>query len=202
MQNTVFIIGNGKIRRDIASDVESAARVIRFNGMPNRGGWSGYRTDDLWLCSTGRPGRRFADMDCLRFLVNESGARRVFTSASPASLSRNIASRLCLQHHRINHATNIQRLARLLGVDTGFPEPRSDRKLHQLLLKHGRPTASFKGASTGIIAIHHYVFNPVDTQQEIVLAGFDFGGWRGHDWDRERLLVEEFAAAGQVRFIR
>lgn len=55
--------------------------------------------------------------------------------------------------------------------------------------------------STGLIAINYFLNIKAFDGYDIVLNGFTFQGWSGHDWEQEKIFVKKMHEAGRLHVI-
>lgn len=61
--------------------------------------------------------------------------------------------------------------------------------------------AQGKIISTGLLAINYFINTEMFEHYNIVLNGFTFKGWPGHDWEQEKLFIEKVRGTGRVNII-
>jgi|GEM_PF-711247 len=201
----IAIVGNAPLQRGVASRIDAAAHVIRFNKAPGLAGRAGRRTDELYLINHGgqmaewladgtlhhHPALRVARQVVLPIpmlsghLTPRQAARREANGARP------------IDPDRINHLHAARRTLLRAGHRVHVVGA-SDYRRAQRALDTTAPTG---GAalypSTGFIAIVRSVAQALRSDR-IELYGFGFQGWSGHAWEAERAWVRRAALAGRL----
>lgn len=201
MPARLIIIGNSRLATDHSRMIDAADHVVRFNRMPHLGRHTGWRTTDLWLCNTGRPGREFASIELLRSLVHESGAHRLVLPAPRRLTGWNAWARLTARAHLTEHGREISRSARRIGIPCHHANASFTDTVATTLLDYGSAGPRFRAPSTGIRAIHHYCRHPDFIHHEILALGFSFTGWRGHAWNLESAYMQHLHDTGRLTWL-
>lgn len=195
----VMIVGNGPVDDGVASLIDAADLVIRFNGSRNFG-VAGRRTDIVAVCNTGRPGAamladpEWRDSEAVRRTAEIWSVRdpEKFADLKPAlAISHPELDDFCddytdgfasfaaakCKRHRIIHR----------DVHEALDET--------LLALEAEP---YVVPSSGLVVIEALLSDPAHAEDTIILAGFGHTGWDGHPFEAERRLVDRYIASGRL----
>lgn len=197
----VCIVGNGPVAREHAGTIEAADRIARFNQCRNLGENTGLRTDDLWICNTGRGARHLCRGDALAELLRRCGARRILFPKPRHAPWRNLPGYLFLHSAWVDYGSRLARRARAAGVPAEYLGPDLPRRVLRHLYRYGRPEVRPYAPSTGTMAIFHYAHDPAYAGWLIRLVGFGFQGWKRHPWALERAYAEDLMRQGRLEML-
>jgi hypothetical protein len=183
------IVGNAPEPRAMASAIDEAACVVRFNNAAGFGGRTGSRVTYLALVNRGGQMREwledehFLDRPVIR-------AAEAFILPFPMlAAEKNVPEPICWTR---------EILARLRP--TGRPIHILPESLHERARRllaagaSGRPNPS-----TGFLVTLALLFDRPSDADPIQAFGFGFDGWPGHPWAAERAWFERAEAAGRLR---
>ncbi|WP_246665216.1 hypothetical protein [Rhizobium tropici] len=200
---TAIIVGNGKIERDLSRVVDDAQFVMRFNEPNLTGGKSGERTDMIMLAASSKTlYRRLIDPD---FLENAAlKAARVLMLAYHPNIIRkyhprpNIFQRL--QGRRADWTMQAIGLMGKAGKEICIMPPQTYvDSCSELGIAGPRMRDVFP--STGFLGIGYALANFPPSEWDLKLCGFTWEGWKRHDWQNERVWVENKIANGRIALL-
>jgi hypothetical protein len=190
VDNSILIIGNGPVHKDISGIVESYERVVRFNqcaGLPSN---LGKKCTDLWLSSRGREALKVA-ADLPALVSNE--LQEVMLTDPPQN-------RLKQKFFRaINRKGSIDFTELLVKpLEPKYIINRLEKPYHSRVLSHilelGTPEHKPARISSGTIAIDYFL----KKYDQISIAGFGFQGWKRHPWSLEKKYVEKLMLQDRI----
>ncbi|MBN8954643.1 MULTISPECIES: hypothetical protein [unclassified Rhizobium] len=202
-RKTAIIVGNGKLERDIADIVDGAQFVMRFNEPNLTGGMSGERTDMIMLAASSKTlYRRMIEPD---FLDNKAlkAAKVVMLAYHPEIIRQyhprpNIFQRLSGRRadwtmQAIKQLGKAGKEIRIMPPQTymdgcselGIAGP----YMHQIF------------PSTGFLGIAYTLAKFPASEWDVKLCGFSWEGWKRHDWQKERIWVENRIADDRLSLI-
>ncbi|NLS20156.1 hypothetical protein HGP16_26845 [Rhizobium sp. P40RR-XXII] len=202
-RKTAIIIGNGKLERDLSGIVDDAQFVMRFNEPNLAGGMSGERTDMIMLVASSKTlYRRLIDPD---FLDNAAlKAVKVLMLAYHPNIIRkyhprpNIFQRL--QGRRADWTMQaIERMGKAGKEIRIMPPQTYIDGCNELGISRPRMRDVFP--STGFLGICYTLANFPASEWDVKLCGFSWEGWKRHDWQNERVWVENKIANGRVSLL-
>lgn len=184
----IFVVGNAPPTRDLASLIDAADVVIRFNLAPFYGKLTGTKTTTMALVNTGPPGSRL--LSKVGALANP-GVAMATTIKLPVAVDRVAALRAAYPELANDLTEHSHLTVDPIWADKTISFVSAD--MHAALAtKVGGPMPS-----TGMIILEELVM----TRQpgvEIHLCGFAHNGWGGHPWKAEKALTEDYIAQGFV----
>lgn len=193
-KQTVLIIGNGPVEKDVSKALYSFDRVVRFNMCANMPAYLGRKCTDLWLVGRGKQGAMlcaaFPDIDIMQLknVMITDPKPNLFTQPFYKLINR----RGCIDHgdeiiRKYSPHANVSRIAQ------------HDKTA---LLKHlytfGKPAFKAKTPSSGMLAIEHFL----KQQAQVYIIGFGFKGWKRHPWDLEKKYVASLIAKQKVQLLK
>jgi hypothetical protein len=191
----IALIGNGPVKEDWSEAVDGCDHVFRFNFCTTDCARTGNRTDYLVINNVGRPA---FEMLTRALPSCADGAEIVF--------GRNVEThfdyyeRCGFDKYRLSLVSTEAAMVRCLGprrwgrVDAGD----YNQVFRRLIDLDGR--ADFLMPSLGFATLE--IILTRRPEAVVHLVGFTFEGWKGHPWEKERLLAERYERADRVRFWR
>ena len=202
-RKTAIIIGNAELERDLSGVVDDAQFVMRFNEPNLAGGMSGERTDMIMMAASSKIlYRRLLDPG---FLDNAAlKAAKVLMLAYHPNIIRkyhprpNIFQRLRGQKadwtmQAIERMGNVGKEIRIMPPQTYVDSCNE--------LGIARPRMREVFPSTGFLGIGYALAKFPLSDWDVKLCGFSWEGWKRHDWQSERLWVENKIANGRVTLL-
>jgi hypothetical protein len=188
-RKTCIIIGNGDLPRDLSAQINATDYVLRFNRPRALGGWSGNRTNRLMICNSGKPMQLmlkdtgFLNSDFIKntrdivFVYHPAIMRRYFKK--PLMTSR-------LFHGRKVDWTyeGIDILGRKGKPATVLPPEFYLAACREIGISGDTLYRQFP--STGYLGIWDLLQQLPPDEWQIKLCGFNWQGWKRHNWERER----------------
>ena len=55
--------------------------------------------------------------------------------------------------------------------------------------------------STGLLVLVYYLNNELFKEFEVSIIGFTWEGWKGHNWDKEKSIMEQFEKNGFIKIL-
>lgn len=195
----VMIVGNGPVDDGVASLIDAADLVIRFNGSRNFGA-AGRKTDIVAVCNTGRPGAQMLADPNWRDSEAVRRTAEIWSVRDPDKFAA-LKGALAISHPELDdfcddytdgfatfaHANGKRH--RIVHRDV---HERLDEKLSAL------DAEAYVVPSSGLVVIEALLSDPAHADDTIILAGFGHAGWDGHPFDAERRLVDRYIASGRV----
>lgn len=193
-KQTVLIIGNGPVEKDVSKALSSFDRVVRFNMCANMPANLGQKCTDLWLVGRGKQGAMLCaafpgiDITQLKNVMITDPKPSLFTQPFYKLINR----RGCIDHgdeiiRKYSPHANVSRIAQ------------HDKTA---LLKHlytfGKPAFRAITPSSGTLAIEYFL----KQQAQVHIIGFGFKGWKRHPWDLEKQYVASLIAKQKVQLLK
>ncbi|TPP11821.1 Urease operon accessory protein [Rhizobium glycinendophyticum] len=195
----VMIVGNGPVDDGVASLIDAADLVIRFNGSRNFG-VAGRRTDIVAVCNTGRPGAamladpEWRDSEAVRRTAEIWSVRdpEKFGDLKPA---------LAISHPELDdfcddYTDGFASFAAAKGKRHRIIHRDVHEALDETLL--ALDAEPYVVPSSGLVVIEALLSDPAHAEDTIILAGFGHTGWDGHPFEAERRLVDRYIASGRL----
>ncbi len=170
--------------------IDEADCVVRFNSVRNQDeGWTGRRTDILYIRGQGRPARQFGET-AIRFegvdrpkhvivVVDLYGYQRPGQDVyAGGDFTGEIVARNCFRSFAKLDATTLATARRLVR-------------------RYGRRMTP----SLGFIALVHLLGTRRFANYERYVCAFVFEGWRGHPWAEEQEVVRGWIGAGRLAWL-
>ncbi|MEO2267702.1 hypothetical protein V1358_10345 [Pseudoalteromonas sp. YIC-656] len=189
----VLIIGNAPIEKELAEQVDSFDRVVRFNhcaGLPKH---LGTKCTDLWLTGRGKQAQRLANQaaviaPCLleHVMITDPVPNRFsqgFYKAIRRQSNLDYGASLLVKYAQAQSKSRISRCSR--------------ENLLIYLLGLGKPEHTPRWPSSGALAINHFV----SMGYHVHIVGFGFEGWKRHPWELEKLYVEQLSLQGHLSYL-
>ena len=199
MSRRIAIVGNGPIREGVATTIDAADMVIRFNGCRSAGA-GGRKTDVVAVCNTGRPalemlaGGSWKNSDAVR-QAGEIWCVR--TSQMFAAMRAPLAeSHPDLDDFCDDYTIGFETFARVTGRHLSVIPAAVHRGLDTSLLAFD--PSPYVVPSSGLIVIAHVLENVARDGDSISIAGFGHEGWQWHPFAAERRWVDAQIAAGRL----
>jgi hypothetical protein len=168
--NTVSLVGNGPIARSQTHEIDSADLVIRFNYAPLCGA-AGKRTDVLVLNTWNNRGSR---------------ARK----GRPI----NPLARKAMREAWVKDEEEQSAIQQLHGVSAVLIGGGPADRVTEALAAHGARATTII-PSMGALALGYLIDH---SDAKIRLYGFTHEGWKGHQWEAERVWIDSLITAGRV----
>ncbi|MFC5990723.1 glycosyltransferase family 29 protein [Limoniibacter endophyticus] len=203
MTQTLLIVGNGALSRDLSAIAEDAQYVIRFNDARLDDGRSGTRCDLLILANANKPmQRRLTDPDFFGSPAF-SNAREIMLVYHPEIIRRyhwrsSLLSRL--KGRRADWTMQTIQVIGKAGKEIRIMPPQFYLDSCQELGLDEKAMHSVV-PSTGFLGIRYAIDRFPAQEWRIRLCGFTWEGWKRHAWDGERAWVQAQAEAGRVEII-
>jgi hypothetical protein len=201
MARRIAIIGNanrpgvfGKIDPAdwprIARFVDGCDLVVRFNAARNQAmAWTGRRTDVLYLRGNGKPAYDYSQSP-IRFEQVDPPRRAVL-----------VVDRHHYPRPNIDRHFEVERCAEVVAAN-GFADW---SVVAAVTLEAARARLGKDGSplepSLGFTAIVDLMRDACFADYEKYVAGFDFAGWKGHNWIIEKRIFQRWIADGVLRAI-
>lgn len=197
----IILFANSVFKQDISNLITNDDYLVRFN-QPDESNLqlSGNRTDLLFVANTSEV------MDkMVKHEVFDQGVfiqkpdvifpytNNIIKKNKPYYLKRYV-SFLKLFYEKRNY--NNEEYISLLG-DKGIDVQVLPEKYYLNLTEKLSLEASWM-PSTGLIALYYFLKHPYYKGKKIYLYGFEFKGWEGHLWQKEKKFVERLVEKEQV----
>ena len=207
----IAFVGNGPVDTDVSDAVDRADHVVRFNKTRGFGGPTGRRVDDLFLVNCGGQMREWL-RDAGFWWMRPLTATACVSLPVPAPDGRS-GLRIAPDpstRDGINYEHDVRRTparpAHDRAHDARCAAPSGHRRTGGARRDRRRRTGAGPGPrpiwpSTGFLALYWYDRAEPPTAR-FTLHGFDFTGWRGHAWNRERDWVRRRMREGRMRMGR
>jgi len=212
----LIIVGSAPLDRDFSRFIENCDCVVRFNNCKNYGGFSGTRTDILFLSNSGDP----AMHRTLAFLLQDRTPDQVqrempyvhkantvwFVRPRNPELLEHLnskiednvpmkAAEIGYNRHGRDLAGEITRSLKIPEDKIRIVSPAFHSDIWERLISLG-PTEAVV-PSTGIIGIETVLKDPMFKKyKQKFLLGFGWEGWIGHPWELEKKLVQKYLNQG------
>ena len=189
------IVGNAPVAIDYGSDIDTASCVIRCNTCPNFGVNTGRKIDIVAICNWGTPARKVLQSWAEGNAALRQANRLLLSVDSPAPKSFLKRLRRSFRKSKdhtteiIRHIADGRQVARIATAES--------RALTRRLRELGAEDEAMP--STGLMVINHVLRQCTSPRDTVDLYGFTHSGWRGHPWEQERMLIDEWVASGRVR---
>lgn len=197
----VILFANSEFDRDISNQISDDDYIVRFNIPSEKNlNLTANRTDILFLANTCELLDKLVDDDLFDKTVIQQHPKVVFPytndvikSYKSFYLKRYI--RFIRWFYEKQNYNNEQYLTLFaehgLNVDV-LPEQYYRRLRKRLELeKQYLP-------STGLIALYYFLSHPTYKKVPIFLHGFEFTGWDGHAWGKEKQFVNSLVERGRI----
>lgn len=187
---SIIILGNGPIDVDIAEQVDSCERVVRFNfcaSMPEK---LGAKCTDLWLTGRGRQAAKLLTAPINPKLLNVKNV--MITDPEPSPISQSFF-KLIHRQGKIDHGGLLQQKYSPVEQSLRLSSEFRNSLLSRLLLL-GKPSCKPRCASSGLLAIEYFL----QQYPTVHIAGFGFKGWKRHPWQQEKQYISNLIAQGKV----
>jgi hypothetical protein len=195
----LYVVGSAPLVVDCSTAINGADLVVRFNDCKTLGGYSGNRTDMLFVNNLGISGSRFIREQSLMKLNLADSAEVVFVRSAPVhwrhfrGVSSHFPGRSARQPDHaegIVEANGLQRL-KVRRLTDEF----NASVFNMLALCSASP---FVSPSTGFLCVESLMHNPAFSDYRIHLVGFGFFGWHGHPWRAEQFILNAYAEDGRL----
>lgn len=190
MQSKILILGNGPINEDIASDVDSFDRVVRFNFCSHMPENLGSKCTDLWLTGRGRQALALLDKPINPRLKQLSNI--VITDPPPNPIGQAFF-KVIKRKGKIDYGELLRQKFLVSGESARLTSTERDQLLDELLLL-GKPAFKPRCASSGLLAMKYFLQH----YNQVHIAGFGFKGWKRHPWQQEKQYVTNLITAKKV----
>lgn len=199
MSDRTVLVGNAPLGGCIASLVDGAARVIRFNRARGHGAESGSRTDELYLINHGGQMAEWLERDELpRLAAIGDGVTVVLPIPMlPGHLPAPRPHEPAPDPDRVNHLEVARRRLERAGRRVESVSLAEYRAVQRALATVGGRWRDHH-PSTGFVALFRTLLGADEDGRRVELCGFTFEGWRGHSWEAERRWVGARAAEGRL----
>jgi len=192
-RKTCIIIGNGELLHDLSAQIDAADYVLRFNRPKTFGGWSGQRTDRLMMCNSGKPMQQMlADAGFLNsdFVKN---TRDIVFTYHPAIMQDYfkkpfVTSRLFYGRKLDWTHEGIDILGSRGKTVTILPSEFYLNACKEINISGKMLYRMFP--STGYLGIWDFLQRLRPDEWQIKLCGFNWQGWKQHNWEAERKWVK------------
>jgi hypothetical protein len=176
--------------KDIAQFIDESDIVIRFGRVKNQQeGWTGARTDILYMRGNGKPAFKYSETP-----INFERVDRPKQIVSVVDM-HGYKRRRPDKREKNDYTDKIVALNRF--------DPAVVSRLDQKILVEVRGLLQRAGSelmpSLGLASFVHVLGNPELESHEKFVVGFTFGGWEGHDWQQEQRLAEAWFASGALK---
>lgn len=188
MTKEVFIVGNGPLPHDLSERVDAAAHVVRFNEPKASIGWSGTRTDWLFINNSGKPmQRRILNPEYAHSPIVRA-ADFVFFAYHPMTIRNylikpNILSRLSGRKADWTPAA-LDMFGRSGKKIVILPPSYYEEGCDMLAIPEQERRTVFP--TTGFFGIRYTLERFVGGEWDIHICGFSWEGWKRHAWNAER----------------
>lgn len=200
----VILFANSEFKRDISNQIADDDYLVRFN-IPSAKNLSltANRTDVLFLANTCELLDKLVDDNLFNKPIIQQQPKVVFPytnnvikSYQSFYLKRYIRFiRWFYEKQNYNNEKYLTKFAEQgFKVDV-LPERYYLRLCEKLKLEEQYMP------STGLIALYYYLSAPKYKKVPIYLHGFEFTGWKGHAWEKEKQFVEQMIERGRVFLI-
>lgn len=193
-----MIVGNGEVGDGMASIIDAADFVIRFNECRSYGA-GGSRTDAVAICNTGRPAKAMLGSHEWRAHPGVVSAGEIWSVRDPEKFAA-MRAPLAVSHPELDDfCDDYTEALTAFCADTGKIHVVIDKSIHEAVdasLSAFAP-APYVVPSSGLIVITE-VLNKY-AEAEVLLAGFGHTGWEWHPFAAERQLVDSHIAAGRLK---
>jgi hypothetical protein len=193
----IVIVGNGEIAQSAAARIDAASLVIRFNDCRSTASGSS-KTDAVAVCNTGRPAKQMLSSPEWRALPAVQAASQIWSVRDPRKFDA-MRGPLALTHPELDDFCDDYTSGyEAFAAETGKRHVVIDQAIHNAVdaaLAAYRP-APYVVPSSGLIVIAYVLDTFPDA--EVILAGFGHVGWEWHPFAAERLLVDDYVAAGRL----
>jgi len=202
-RKTAIIIGNGKLQRDLSEIVDQAEFAMRFNEPKASIGMSGSRTDILMLAASSKPmQRRLSDPSFLTS-ATFTAAKEIVLAYHPDIISKyhpkpNFLSRL--KGRKSDWTMRTIELVGAAGKEIRIMPPQTYMDGCSELGIAG-PYMHQIFPSTGFLGIAYTLAKFPASEWDVKLCGFSWEGWKRHDWQKERIWVENRIADDRLSLI-
>lgn len=189
---TCIIVGNGNLPRDLSAQIDKADYVLRFNRPRALDGWSGTRTDRLMMCNTGKPMQLM--LKDKGFLSSEflHNTREIVFAYHPV-IMRNFFKKPLLTSRLLNGRKVDWTYE---GIDILGRKEKPVMVLPPQFYLRASAEIGISGAilyqqfpSTGYLGIWDCLQSLPTDQWRIKLCGFNWQGWKRHNWQEERKWI-------------
>lgn len=187
---SIIILGNGPISADIAKQVDSCERVVRFNFCANMPENLGTKCTDLWLTGRGRQAAKLLTAPINPKLYNIKNL--VITDPEPVA-TKQLFFKLIHRQGKLDHGDLLQKKYSPVGQSFRLSRAYRSELLSRLLLL-GEPNCKPRCASSGLLAIEYFLQH----YKTVHIAGFGFQGWKRHPWQQEKQYIASLINAGKV----
>lgn len=195
-----MIVGNGEIAEGVASEIDAADTVVRFNDCRSFGA-GGSRTDIVAVCNTGRPARAMLGSAEWRKSPPVAAASEIWSVRDPAKFAA-LRTSLALSHPELDdfcddYTDQFTAFCRATGKRHVVIDQSVHERVDEALSAH--EPGSYVVPSSGLVAIGALMLLYPD--DDIAVTGFSHIGWDGHPFAAEKRLVDFYVSLGRLRRI-
>ncbi|WP_184360701.1 Urease operon accessory protein [Rhizobium sp. BK602] len=195
-----MIVGNGEIAEGVASEIDAADTVVRFNDCRSFGA-GGSRTDIVAVCNTGRPARAMLGSAEWRKSPPVAAASEIWSVRDPVKFAA-LRTSLALSHPELDdfcddYTDQFTAFCRATGKRHVVIDQSVHERVDEALSAH--EPGSYVVPSSGLVAIGALMLLYPD--DDIAVTGFSHTGWDGHPFAAEKRLVDFYVSLGRLRRI-
>ena len=197
-KRTIIIVGNGEIAEGLATEIDAADLVVRFNDCRSMGA-GGSRTDVVAVCNTGRPARAMLGSAEWRKSPAVASASEIWSVRNPSKFAA-LRAPLALSHPELDDfCDDYTDQFTAFCHATGKRHVVIDQSVHDgvdAALAAYKPGA-YVVPSSGMVVIADVLLRHPD--DDIAITGFSHTGWDGHPFAAEKRLVDGYVSLGRLK---
>jgi hypothetical protein len=187
----VALVGNAPIERDLGDLINSFDLVVRFNSVPHFGRNTGTKTDVLVACNSGEAGAEVLPPGIMRENPAFVGASEIRIPIHPDFLSAKrklFRDFSWFEDHSHHTADPLYTDKKITYVPRDVVEA-AEKKIKASKDRFGLPMPS-----TGVVMIEDLLRR----HDVLHVCGFTHRGWKGHHWEIEKGIFDQYAAQGRL----